>query len=65
VNVLSTAFLASVAAKHHRVTHVQPEIYHMVPDTIGDACSPTHALKSRRSRSSHRAGCVAPQHLAG
>ena len=38
--VLSTAFPASAAIKHHRVTH-HPGIYNMVPDTIRGSCSPT------------------------
>jgi hypothetical protein len=41
--VLSTTFSTSAATKHHRVTRVQPEIYHMVPGISGDACSPIHA----------------------
>ena len=40
--VLSTAFPASAATKHHRVTHVHPAIHNMVPDTSGDGCSPIH-----------------------
>jgi hypothetical protein len=40
--VLSAAFPASAATKHHRVTHVHPAIYKMVPDTSGDGCSPSH-----------------------
>ena len=39
--VLSIAFPASAATKHHSVTHVHPAIYNMVPDTIRDGCSPT------------------------
>jgi hypothetical protein len=38
--VLSAAFPASGATKHHRVTHVHPAIYNiMVPATIGGGCS--------------------------
>ena len=40
--VLSTAFPASAATKHHRVTHVHPAIYNTVPDTAGGGCSPIH-----------------------
>jgi len=36
--VLSTAFPASAATKHHRVTHVHPAIYNMVPVSIGGGC---------------------------
>jgi len=36
--VLSTAFPASAATKHHRVTHVHPAIYNMVPDSIRGSC---------------------------
>jgi hypothetical protein len=43
VIVLSAAFPASAATKHHRATHVHPAIYNMVPDTVGGSCSPTHA----------------------
>jgi hypothetical protein len=39
--VLSTALTASAATKHHRVTHVHPAIYNMVPDTIGGGCPPS------------------------
>jgi len=39
--VLSTAFPASAATKHHRVTHAHPAIYNRIS---GDgSCSPTHA----------------------
>ena len=34
VIVLSVAFSASAATKHHHVTHVHPAIYNMVPATI-------------------------------
>jgi hypothetical protein len=44
VVVLSTAFPASAATKHHHVTHVHPAIYNMVPATTcppsgGPSCS--------------------------
>jgi hypothetical protein len=39
--VLSTAFPASTATKHHRVTQVHPSIYNVVPDTVRGSCSPT------------------------
>jgi hypothetical protein len=41
--VLSTTFPASAATKHHRVTHVRPGIYEVVPDHNSGDCSPTHA----------------------
>jgi hypothetical protein len=41
--VLSTAFPASAATKHHRVTQAHRAFYNMVPDTIRGTCSPTHA----------------------
>ena len=38
--VLSTAFPASAATKHHRVTHVHPAIYNMViPAAAGGGCT--------------------------
>jgi hypothetical protein len=40
--VLSTAFPASAATRHHRVTHLRPEIYDTVPDITGGTCSPIH-----------------------
>jgi hypothetical protein len=39
--VLSTAFPASASIKHHRVTHLHPAIYNMVPGTNRGSCSPT------------------------
>ena len=36
--VLSTILPASAATKHHRVTHVHPAIYNMVPDPIRGSC---------------------------
>jgi hypothetical protein len=37
--ILSNAFSASAATKHHRVTHVHP-IYNMVsPATVGGGCT--------------------------
>jgi hypothetical protein len=39
--VLSTAFPASAATKHHRATHGHPAIYDMVPDSMSGGCSPT------------------------
>jgi len=37
--VLSTAVTASATTKHHhRVTHVHPAIYNMVPVSIGGSC---------------------------
>jgi hypothetical protein len=37
--VLSTAFPARAATKHHRVTHVHPAIYNMVvPAAVGGGC---------------------------
>jgi hypothetical protein len=39
--VLSTAFSASAATKHHRVTHIHPAIYNMVPATVRDSCPPS------------------------
>jgi hypothetical protein len=39
--VLSTAFPASAAAKHHRVTQDHPAIHNMVHATIVGTCSPT------------------------
>jgi hypothetical protein len=38
--VLSTAFPVLAATEHHRVTHVDPAIYNMAPDTISGSCSP-------------------------
>jgi hypothetical protein len=32
---LSTAFPALAATKHHRVSHIHPGIYNMVPVSIG------------------------------
>jgi hypothetical protein len=38
--VLSTAFPASAATKHHRVTHVHPTIYNrVIPATAGGVCT--------------------------
>jgi hypothetical protein len=39
--VLSITLPALAATKHHRVTHVHPAIYNMVPDTVRGSCSPT------------------------
>jgi hypothetical protein len=39
--VFSSALSTSAATKHHRVTHVHPAIYNMVPDFIRGGCSPT------------------------
>ena len=40
--VLSTTFSSLAATKHHhRVTHVHPTIYNMVPDAIGGSCPPS------------------------
>jgi len=37
--VLSAAFPASAATKHHRVTHAHPAIYNMVvPAAVGGGC---------------------------
>jgi hypothetical protein len=41
--VLSTAFPALAATKHHSVTQVHPAAYNMVPDPTRGGCSPTHA----------------------
>lgn len=41
--VLNTAFPASAATRHHRVTKIHPEIYNTVPDAISGSCSPFHA----------------------
>jgi predicted amidohydrolase len=38
VIVLSAAFPASAATKHHPVTHVHRAIYNMVPHTVGGGC---------------------------
>jgi hypothetical protein len=38
--IFSTAFPASAATRHHRITHLRPEIYGTVPDTNGGTCSP-------------------------
>ena len=51
--VLSTAFPASAAIKHHRVTHVHPGIYNMVPDTSGGGCSPIHPPLCRNICTGH------------
>jgi hypothetical protein len=45
--VLSTAFPASAATKHHRVTHVYPGVTHAPPaiynmDPGNGSCSPIH-----------------------
>jgi hypothetical protein len=38
--VLSGAFTASAATKHHRVTHVHPAIYNiMIPAAVGGGCT--------------------------
>jgi hypothetical protein len=39
--VLSTAFTASAATKHHRVTRVHPAIYNVAPAIITSQCLPT------------------------
>jgi len=41
--VLSAAFPASAATKHHRVTHISPMIYNVVPNNISvsTACLPS------------------------
>jgi hypothetical protein len=36
--VLSTAFPASAATKHHRVTHVRPVFYNVLPASVGGGC---------------------------
>jgi hypothetical protein len=38
--VLSTAFSASAATKHHRATHVHPAIYNrVIPAAAGGGCT--------------------------
>jgi hypothetical protein len=39
--VLSTAFPASAATRHHRVTHSHPAVYDMAPATTGNSCPPS------------------------
>jgi hypothetical protein len=57
--VLSTAFPGSAATKHHRVTHVHPAIYNMVPDTIGGGC-PANGGPSCSSSCSGAGPCALP-----
>jgi len=46
--VLSIAFPASAATKHHRVTDVHPAIYNMViPAAAGGGCTTPHQLNER------------------
>jgi len=57
--VLSIAFPASAATKHHRVTHVHRAIYNMVPDTVGGSC-PANGGPSCSSSCSGSGPCAPP-----
>ena len=55
--VLSTAFPASAATKHHRVTHVHPAIYNTAPaarsdDTARGARRHDHEVPARQQLAS-------------
>lgn len=41
--ILGTGAAAAAAAPYHRISHVAPTYYNMVPDSLGgNGCSPVH-----------------------